>query len=136
MDESRAEERHRGVIRTRRRGGLSVPPATVFAACGRGLARAVRTNTPLVVVEGVAESEGQLVAHPMGAQVEIEPRVPSQDGARRLYQHETIPMEQPRESHRGQDNDIESWFRQPNDILWMTEAPESEQWRLAFSLLR
>ena len=76
MDESRAEERRRGVIRTRRRGGQSVQSAAVFAACGRGLARAVRTDTPPVVVEGVAESEGQLVAQPMGAQVEFEPSFP------------------------------------------------------------
>ena len=85
MDESRAEERLCGVIRTRRRGGQSVRPAAVSAACGRGLARAVRADTPPIVVEGVAESEGQLVAQPMGAQVEFEPRFPPQDGASRLY---------------------------------------------------
>ena len=82
MDESRAEERRRGVIQTRRRGGPSVRSTAISAACGRGLARAVRTDTPSVVVEGVAESEGKLVAQPMGAQVEFEPRFPPQDGAR------------------------------------------------------
>ena len=107
MDESRAEERRRGVIRTLRRGGSSVRPAAVSTVRGRGLARAVQADTPPVVVEGVTESEKQLVAQPMGAQVEFELRFPPQDGARRLYQHEIIPRERPRESQRGQDSDIE-----------------------------
>ena len=67
-------------IRGRGRGR---PRRQQAAAPRRGPARAVRTvrqDTPLVVVEEVAESEGQSVVQPRGPPIEFEHWFPRQAG--------------------------------------------------------